>query len=168
MSTKAGWQFQCSNSSCSPLAVVIVSNIRQCQMACLAEIHCKAVSFYKSSSNCELFADISNQNGNLVSNMDTVTMTVMDGTRLPPEPTTTSTTTSSSTSSSTSSTSSTTSTTTTTTSSATSSTSTTSTTSTTSSTTSTTTTTTTTSSSTSSTTSTTSITTTTAGQLYAR
>ncbi|CAF1149251.1 unnamed protein product [Adineta steineri] len=84
MSTKAGWQFQCSNSNCSPLAVVIVPNIRQCQMACLAEIHCKAISFHKSSSNCELFADISNQNYNLVLDVDTVTMIIMDGTRIPP------------------------------------------------------------------------------------
>ncbi|CAF4187303.1 unnamed protein product, partial [Adineta steineri] len=84
MSTKAGWQFECSNSNCSPLAVVIVSNIRQCQMACLAQVHCKAISFHKSSSNCELFADISNQNGNLVSNADIITIIVMDGTRIPP------------------------------------------------------------------------------------
>ncbi|CAF4095455.1 unnamed protein product, partial [Adineta steineri] len=83
MSTKAGWQFQCSSSSCSPLAIVIVSNLRQCHMACLAEVHCRAISFHKSSSNCELFADISNQNGYLVSNMDTITMIVMDNTRFP-------------------------------------------------------------------------------------
>ncbi|CAF0731957.1 unnamed protein product [Adineta steineri] len=105
MSTNTGWQFQCFNTTCLPYATIIVPNIRRCQMACLAQVHCHAVTFHRSPSDCELFADISNQNGNLLPNMDAVTMIVIDGTRVPPEPTTTSTTTSSSTSSSTSSTS---------------------------------------------------------------
>ncbi|CAF0751052.1 unnamed protein product [Adineta steineri] len=109
MSTNTGWQFQCFNTTCLPYATIIVPNIRRCQMACLAQVHCHAVTFHRSPSDCELFADISNQNGNLLPNMDAVTMIVIDGTRVPPEPTTTSTTTSSSTSSSTSSTSTTTS-----------------------------------------------------------
>ncbi|CAF0750992.1 unnamed protein product [Adineta steineri] len=150
MSTNTGWQFQCFNTTCLPYATIIVPNIRRCQMACLAQVYCHAVTFHRSPSDCELFADISNQNGNLLANMDAVTMIVIDGTRVPPEPTTTSTTTSSSTSSSTSSTS-----TTTTSSSSSTSTTTSSMSSSTSSTTSTTTTTTTTSSSTSSTSSTT-------------
>ncbi|CAF4108499.1 unnamed protein product, partial [Adineta steineri] len=83
MSEMAGWQFQCSNTTCLPFATINVSNIHQCQIACLADVHCKAFSFHKSSSNCELFADISNQNGNLLVNMDTITMIVTHGSRIP-------------------------------------------------------------------------------------
>ncbi|CAF3862695.1 unnamed protein product, partial [Adineta steineri] len=61
-------------------------------MACLAQVNCKVFSFHKSSSSCELFAAISNQNGSLLANPDTITMIVMDGTRIPLEPNTTSTT----------------------------------------------------------------------------
>ncbi|CAF4076263.1 unnamed protein product, partial [Adineta steineri] len=83
MSTEAGWEFQCSRTTCVPFATVTVSSIYNCQVACLAQVQCKAASFYQSSSNCELFADISNQIGNLSANIDTVTMIVIDGTRIP-------------------------------------------------------------------------------------
>ncbi|CAF0760375.1 unnamed protein product [Adineta steineri] len=83
MSEIAGWQLQCSNTTCLPFATITVSDTRQCHIACLAQVYCKALTFHKSSSNCELFADISNQNSNLVVNMDTITMIVTDGTRIP-------------------------------------------------------------------------------------
>ncbi|CAF0846744.1 unnamed protein product [Adineta steineri] len=171
-----GWEYQCVNTTCAPFATVVVSNIRMCQVACLNEVQCKAASFHQSTSKCQLFSDIPDENGNMLANMETVTMFVMAQTRMPSELTTsttatatsssTTTTTPSSTSSTTSSTTTTTDTTTTTTSSSTSSTTdttTTTTSSTTSSSTTTTTdtTTTTTSSSTSSTTDTTTTTTTT-------
>ncbi|CAF4132309.1 unnamed protein product [Adineta steineri] len=103
MSKEVGWQFQCSNTTCLPFATVAVSNIINCQVACLAQVQCNGATFYRSSSNCELFANVSNQNGNLSANMDTVTMIVIDGTRIPLATTSTSLTTISSTSSSTTS-----------------------------------------------------------------
>ncbi|CAF1365461.1 unnamed protein product [Adineta steineri] len=83
MSIEAGWQFQCSNTTCLPFVTVTVSNIDNCQVACLAQVDCQVLTFYRSSSNCELFADISNQNGNLSANIDTVTMIAIDRTRIP-------------------------------------------------------------------------------------
>ncbi|CAF0902586.1 unnamed protein product [Adineta steineri] len=149
-------RFQCANTTCLPFINVITSRIRNCQVACLTQSQCRAATFHRSTSNCELFADMSNQNGNMLADVDTTSMNVISGTRFPSEPTTTSTsTTSSLTSSTTSSSTSSTSTTTTsssTTTSTTSSTSTTTTSSTSSTTTSSPTSTTTTSSSTSTTT----------------
>ncbi|CAF0732962.1 unnamed protein product [Adineta steineri] len=110
MSTMNGWQFQCSNTTCLPFTTLIVSNSRRCQMACLAQIQCTVASFHQSNSNCQLFADLSNQNGNmLLPNIEIITLIVISGTRIPSAPTTTSTTTTSTTTSSTSSTSTTTS-----------------------------------------------------------
>ncbi|CAF4019578.1 unnamed protein product [Adineta steineri] len=91
MSTKVDWQFQCSRTTCLPFATVNVSNIENCQVACLAQVDCQALTFFRSSFGCELFANISNQNNNLTANMDTVTMIAIDGTRIPLEPTTTTT-----------------------------------------------------------------------------
>ncbi|CAF0726040.1 unnamed protein product [Adineta steineri] len=105
MSTMNGWQVQCSNTSCLPFTTLIVSNSRRCQMACLAQIQCTVASFHQSNSNCQLFADLSNQNGNMLPNIEIITMIVISGTRIPSAPTTTSTTTTSTTTSSTSSTS---------------------------------------------------------------
>ncbi|CAF0714247.1 unnamed protein product [Adineta steineri] len=110
MSTMNGWQVQCSNTTCLPFTTLIVSNSRRCQMACLAQIQCTVASFHQSNSNCQLFADLSNQNGNmLLPNIEIITLIVISGTRIPSAPTTTSTTTTSTTTSSTSSTSTTTS-----------------------------------------------------------
>ncbi|CAF4141656.1 unnamed protein product [Adineta steineri] len=103
MSKEVGWQFQCSNTTCLPFATVAVSNIINCQVACLAQVQCNGASFHQSTSNCELFADISNQNGNLSANIDTVTMIVIDGTRIPLASTTSTSTISTSTSTSTTS-----------------------------------------------------------------
>ncbi|CAF4220798.1 unnamed protein product, partial [Adineta steineri] len=74
-------------------------------MACLAQIHCRAVSFHQSTSNCELFTDVSNEIAHMANDIDITTMIVIAGTRFPSEPTTTtSTTTTSATSTSTTST----------------------------------------------------------------
>ncbi|CAF1317093.1 unnamed protein product [Adineta steineri] len=83
MSTEVDWQFQCSRTTCLPFATVNVSNIENCQVACLAQVDCQALTFFRSSFGCELFANISNQNNNLTANMDTVTMIAIDGTRIP-------------------------------------------------------------------------------------
>ncbi|UJR19265.1 hypothetical protein I4U23_022394 [Adineta vaga] len=127
MSTMKGWQFQCVNTTCLPYATLTVPTILKCQTACLSQIQCKAASFYQLTLTCKLFNDIWNQNENMLADFYTISMIVIFGTRIPPEPTTTSTTSTSS-SSSTTSTSSTTTTTATTSTSSTSSTTTTTTT----------------------------------------
>ncbi len=84
MSKMVGWQFQCSTTSCLPFKTIIVSDIRRCQMACLAESLCQAASFNQLNSNCQLFTDIINQNGNMLADINTVTMISRPGTRIPP------------------------------------------------------------------------------------
>ncbi|CAF0846669.1 unnamed protein product [Adineta steineri] len=100
MSLIDGWEYECVNTTCAPFATVVVSNIRMCQVACLNEVQCKAASFHQSTSKCQLFSDIPDENGNMLANMETVTMFVMAQTRMRSElPTsTTATATSSSTS----------------------------------------------------------------------
>jgi hypothetical protein len=84
MSIMTGWQFKCAQTTCLPFASVTTSNVRRCQIACLAQVQCQAVSFQQSTSNCELFANIPNQNGNMVAQVEIVTMIVIDETRMPP------------------------------------------------------------------------------------
>jgi len=84
MSKMVGWKFQCSTTTCLPFNTIIVSNVRKCQMACLAESLCQAASFNQLNSNCQLFTDISNQNGNMLADINTITMIAMTGTRIPP------------------------------------------------------------------------------------
>ncbi|CAF3765391.1 unnamed protein product, partial [Adineta steineri] len=98
MSKINGWQFQCANTTCLPFVTIVVSNMIKCQTNCLAQIHCRAVTFHKSISTCQLFDDIINQNSNMLANTDTISATVILQTRIPPEPTTTSTTSTSTTS----------------------------------------------------------------------
>ncbi|CAF1173217.1 unnamed protein product [Adineta steineri] len=107
MSKINGWQFQCANNTCLPFTTVTVSSMIKCQTNCLAQIHCRAVTFHKSISTCQLFDDIINQNSNMLANTDTISATVILQTRIPPEPTTTSTTSTSTTSTTTTTTSST-------------------------------------------------------------
>ncbi len=84
MSIMTGWQFQCATTTCLPSVTVVVSSVRRCQMACLAQIQCQAASFQQSTSTCEIFTDIGNQNGNMMAHVETVTMIVNSGTRMPP------------------------------------------------------------------------------------
>ncbi|CAF1582009.1 unnamed protein product [Adineta ricciae] len=78
-----GWQFQCTITSCLPIANITVSNILNCQVSCLENSQCKAASFRQSTSNCQLFSNDVNQNTTLVGTAGTVTMVVIDGTRTP-------------------------------------------------------------------------------------
>jgi len=84
MSTMIGWQFQCSATTCLPFVTLIVSDILVCQMACLAQIQCQAVSFHQTNSKCELFNNIQSQINNMVIDINTLTMTTITGTRFPP------------------------------------------------------------------------------------
>ncbi|CAF0853022.1 unnamed protein product [Adineta steineri] len=84
MSSMRGSKFQCGNTTCLPFVNLITSTIMKCQMACLAQIYCRAATFYRSTSNCELFADILNQNENMLADADATSMNVIAGTRSPP------------------------------------------------------------------------------------
>ncbi|CAF1326953.1 unnamed protein product [Adineta steineri] len=83
MSEMIGWQFECANTTCLPFSTATVSNIRQCRINCLAQVQCKAVSFHQSTSKCELFANITNGNVNMLANADIITMIVIDTTQTP-------------------------------------------------------------------------------------
>ncbi|CAF1064143.1 unnamed protein product [Adineta steineri] len=76
--------FQCANTTCLPFINVITPNIKDCQVACLAQSQCTAAMFHRSTSICELFADMLNQNGNMLADVDVTTMITIAGTRFPP------------------------------------------------------------------------------------
>ncbi|CAF4201145.1 unnamed protein product, partial [Adineta steineri] len=78
----SGWQFQCANTTCLPFVTIRMLNIRNCQIGCLDQVQCQAITFHQSSSNCELFSNIFNQNRNMSINAGTITMIDMSGTRL--------------------------------------------------------------------------------------
>jgi hypothetical protein len=83
MSIMTGWQFQCVNTTCLPFVTFDASDVRECQIACLAQAQCQAASFQQSTAICKLFSSIQNQSNNLIAQMETVTMIVMTETRIP-------------------------------------------------------------------------------------
>ncbi|CAF1338714.1 unnamed protein product [Adineta steineri] len=83
MSSMREWKFHCANTTCLPFLNLITSTIMKCQMACLAQIYCRAASFHRSTSNCELFTDMSNEIAHMVTDIGITTMIVIAGTRSP-------------------------------------------------------------------------------------
>ncbi|CAF4218750.1 unnamed protein product [Adineta steineri] len=77
-------KFQCANTTCLPFINIITSNVRNCQVVCLTQSQCRAATFHRSTSNCELFADMLNQNENILADDDATSMNVIRGTRFPP------------------------------------------------------------------------------------
>ncbi|CAF4190228.1 unnamed protein product, partial [Adineta steineri] len=55
MTLMTDYRFQCANTTCLPFISIITSDIRSCQVACLAESQCIAATFHRSTSDCELF-----------------------------------------------------------------------------------------------------------------
>ncbi|CAF4042039.1 unnamed protein product, partial [Adineta steineri] len=84
MSLISDAKFQCANTTCLPFISVITPNIRNCQVACLTQSQCIAATFHRSTSNCELFDNMSNQNGNMLADVDATSMNIISGTRFPP------------------------------------------------------------------------------------
>ncbi|CAF1098548.1 unnamed protein product [Adineta steineri] len=84
MSLMRSLKFQCVGVSCLPFANIITSTIIKCEIACLAQIHCRATSYQQSTSNCELFTDMSNEIANMVTDTGITTMIAIAGTRCPP------------------------------------------------------------------------------------
>ncbi|CAF4116996.1 unnamed protein product, partial [Adineta steineri] len=97
MSLMVDSKFQCANTTCLPFINVFTSNIMNCQVACLTQSQCRAATFHRLTSNCELFDNMLNQNGSILADVDAISMNVISGTRFPSDQIT-STTTSSSTS----------------------------------------------------------------------
>ncbi|CAF1519730.1 unnamed protein product, partial [Adineta steineri] len=86
MSLISDAKFQCVNTTCLPFISVITTDIRNCQFACLTQSQCTAATFHRSTSNCELFDSMLNQNGNMLADVDATSMNVISGTRFPPGP----------------------------------------------------------------------------------
>ncbi|CAF0904547.1 unnamed protein product [Adineta steineri] len=84
MSLMRGQKFSCAIPSCLPFANMITSTIMKCQTACLAQVYCRAASFQQSTSNCDLFTDMSNEITNMATDPDITSMIVIAGTRSPP------------------------------------------------------------------------------------
>ena len=82
MSVMVGRQFQCVNECCAPSVTVSVSNIRRCQMACLARDQCQVANYQQSTSTCQLFSNTLNQAGNLAIDVSTTTIFVILETRI--------------------------------------------------------------------------------------
>ncbi|CAF1669271.1 unnamed protein product, partial [Adineta ricciae] len=96
-----GRKFQCATTTCPPFVSAVISTNIKCQMTCLAQVYCRAASFHESNSSCELFTDMSNEIGNMLTDVNIITTIVIAGTRSPPELTTTTTTSTATTSSTT-------------------------------------------------------------------
>ncbi|CAF1402298.1 unnamed protein product [Adineta steineri] len=84
ISLMRGQKFSCATPSCLPFANMITSTIMKCQMACLAQIYCRAASFQQSTSSCDLFTDMSNEVVNMAIDPDITSMIVIAGSRSPP------------------------------------------------------------------------------------
>ena len=83
MSQMNGWQLQCASTTCLPFATVTASDLRACQLKCLDQTQCQAASFLQSTSSCQLFSNIQTGNANMLARPDTVTVMVIDGSRIP-------------------------------------------------------------------------------------
>ncbi|CAF0723611.1 unnamed protein product [Adineta steineri] len=76
-------KFYCANTTCLPFINILTLNIKNCQFACLSQSPCKAATFHRSTSNCELFDNILNQNENMLTDVDVISMNVISGTQFP-------------------------------------------------------------------------------------
>ncbi|UJR19988.1 hypothetical protein I4U23_023122 [Adineta vaga] len=81
MTLIVGQKFQCAQTTCFPFLSLTTANIRNCQIKCLVYTQCKAVTFHESTLNCELFINISDQIGNMLSDTDVITTITIDETR---------------------------------------------------------------------------------------
>ncbi|CAF1098455.1 unnamed protein product [Adineta steineri] len=75
-------QYQCVDPGCTPPTTISVASRIRCEIACLSDVTCRTVTYDQSNSQCELFADTSNQYGTLVAQPGVVTMTAIDDRQL--------------------------------------------------------------------------------------
>ncbi|CAF0828301.1 unnamed protein product [Adineta ricciae] len=83
MSVSIGRRFQCANTSCLPFRTSIVSEVLNCQTNCLTETYCKAASFSTITFGCDLFDNILDHKADLLADVNTISMIVVGGTRIP-------------------------------------------------------------------------------------
>ncbi|CAF1522287.1 unnamed protein product [Adineta steineri] len=75
-------RYECTNSSCSTPTIILGTNLRDCQLACLTDNNCRTITFDPSINQCELFTDSPSQYGSLIPQIGVVTFTADD--RQPP------------------------------------------------------------------------------------
>jgi hypothetical protein len=71
-------KYQCNSVGCSPSTLIYSSNLRGCQLSCLASPQCRTLSFDLNNNQCELFVDIPKEFGTLVSQVNVTTMIAID------------------------------------------------------------------------------------------
>lgn len=71
-------KYQCNSAGCSGSNIISVSNIRNCQKACLTNPQCRTVTFDTNTHQCEIFIDIPSQYGSLIAQTNVITMIAVD------------------------------------------------------------------------------------------
>lgn len=84
MALSKGQRFQCATTSCLPFMTLSAADTFKCQMKCLDHTYCRAAIFQSSNFSCQLFANNVDSNTNLEANLESITMMVITGTRIPP------------------------------------------------------------------------------------
>jgi len=74
-------RYQCIDLGCSSPIIMSVSNVRACQIACLMDANCRTATFDQSMNQCELFTNISSENGSMIAQIGVVTLTAIDRTQ---------------------------------------------------------------------------------------
>lgn len=74
MSILKAQMYRCGNQSCNPFYNTTTSNVRRCQMICMAHRSCSISSFRQSTKQCELYYSAIKSNATIISDSDTVTM----------------------------------------------------------------------------------------------
>ncbi|CAF1447772.1 unnamed protein product [Adineta ricciae] len=64
MTAMNGLEFQCANSTCLPFVTTTTLNILECQIHCLQQLQCKAITFQEKTGKCQSFINIVDQNNN--------------------------------------------------------------------------------------------------------
>ncbi len=75
-------QYQCVDPGCSSATSITVTNLRDCEIACLSNMNCRTATYDQSNSECGLFADIPSQYGTIVPQAGVVTLMAIDGRQL--------------------------------------------------------------------------------------
>lgn len=71
-------KYDCVIQGCSPLDTVHVLSLRACQIVCLSKIQCRTVNFYQFNNQCEMFAEMPDQYGSLLTQINVITMIAID------------------------------------------------------------------------------------------
>lgn len=67
-------KYQCTTTRCSSPRIVTVRDIRECQIACLADLTCRTITFDQTNIICEIFSTYPTQFGNMIPQTNTHTL----------------------------------------------------------------------------------------------